>query len=69
MEKRHYDTFAMIMDYEEGRMGFEEQVELFSRLVKSGLAWTLQGHYGRVATDFIQSGYLDHNGNVLIEPV
>lgn len=56
-----------IMDYEQGGLDATETLELFSDLLKSGLAWKLQGHYGRVAKGLIDSGYLDGKGNILKE--
>jgi hypothetical protein len=54
-----------IIAYENGELDDDEIVALFSRLVKSGLAWQLQGHYGRTAQCLIESGVLDAEGNVL----
>lgn len=53
-----------LISYEEGALDDAETLELFGKLVKSGMAWTLQGHYGRVATDMITSGYLTEKGEV-----
>lgn len=54
-----------IMDYEMGELGEEETVQLFARLVKNGMAWTLQGHYGRTANMLIQAGYISESGEVM----
>jgi hypothetical protein len=54
-----------IMDYEGGDLDDQGTLELFSFLIKSGMAWTLQGHYGRTATALIDNGYLDEKGNIL----
>ncbi len=45
-----------ILAYENGDLEHDEIVELFQWLVDSGLAWTLQGHYGRTAERLIASG-------------
>jgi hypothetical protein len=46
-----------IIDYESGDLGVEETVELFQALIDNGMAWTLQGHYGRTAVQLIEDGY------------
>lgn len=53
-----------IIAYENGELTDQEVVYLFAELVKSGMAWTLQGHYGRTASALIEHGYIDQEGNV-----
>jgi hypothetical protein len=57
--------FNEMMNYEDGTLDTSEIVELFSKLVASGLAWKLQGFYGRQAQSLINNGYLDKDGNIL----
>jgi hypothetical protein len=45
-----------IIAYENGEMDEEEMVDLFQGLVDSGMAWRLQGHYGRTAAALIDAG-------------
>ena len=47
-----------IIRYEAGEMDDEEMVEFFQELVDSGLAWQLQGHYGRTAAALIEAGHV-----------
>jgi len=56
-----------IIAYEAGELTEERIVVLFSHLIRSGLVWELQGHYGREAENLIRSGLLDLNGNILGE--
>lgn len=57
--------FNEMMAYEDGELDTTEIVQLFSKLIKSGMAWQLQGMYGRQAMTLINSGYLDKEGNIL----
>lgn len=50
------NVVSRIMAYEDGELTHEEVVGLFQELINSGLAWSLQGHYGRMATALIESG-------------
>jgi hypothetical protein len=45
-----------IMRYEQGEMDEAEAIEFFQHLIDSGLAWQLQGHYGRTAQRIIDAG-------------
>ena len=55
---------ANIIAYEQGELTDQEVVCLFADLVRSGLAWELQGHYGRTALALTEEGWIDHEGNV-----
>ncbi|MES2156058.1 MAG: hypothetical protein V4510_13070 [bacterium] len=54
-----------ILEYEDGSMDPEDVLRFFAGLVKSGEAWTLQGHYGRTAHALITQGYITPEGEVL----
>ena len=54
-----------IIDYESGDLEFTETLELFSELIKNGMVWQLQGHYGRVASFLIDNGYISKTGEIL----
>jgi hypothetical protein len=47
-----------IMAYEEGSITDEHYIALFQYLLDSGLAWKLQGSYGRTTMDLLNNGYL-----------
>jgi hypothetical protein len=46
-----------IIRYESGEMSEEETVDFFQELIDTGLAWKLQGSYGRMAQALIAAGY------------
>ena len=46
-----------------GKLNDVDCLELFSELIRSGMAWNLQGHYGRTATSYINEGYIDGDGD------
>jgi len=59
------DLVSRIVAFEQGELGRDAILELFSALVANGQAWTLQGSYGRMAKSLIDNGYLDTSGNIL----
>jgi hypothetical protein len=59
------DLTDKIIAFETGELSDRQVIELFAELVRTGVAWTLQGSYGRMARQLIVGGYIDANGNVL----
>lgn len=43
---------------------FEEQILAWAYLIKTGLAWQLQGWYGRTAQHLIRMEFIDAEGNI-----
>ena len=58
------DTVSAIMAYESGKLTALKIVEMFTELCNTGLAWSLQGSYGRSAQRLIDGGLIlkDKNG-------
>lgn len=52
-----------IIKYEADEMTTEEEVVFFQKLIDTGMAWTLQGHYGRMAERFIEEGLCHQKGD------
>jgi len=47
---------STILAHESGELDNEATIELFQHLVDTGLAFQLQGHYGRAAMQLIDKG-------------
>jgi len=61
------DLIDYIIDYESGTLSDQDTLQMFSYIIKTGKAWSLQGHYGRTASSLIEDGWLDRQGNILKE--
>jgi len=58
-----YDHVGAIIEYEGGEADDIQTLQLFQNLVDTGLAWQLQGHYGRTATALIERGVVADSRN------
>ena len=58
------DMVGRIMDYEAGTLDDLGTLELFAHLVHSGMAWSLQGAYGRAAQSLIEGGMISEAGEI-----
>jgi len=67
MKQKKINLFDMIIAYESGDLTAEDILKLFAELIRTGWAYSLQGHYGKVATGLIRQGYIDKEGNILKE--
>ena len=56
--QKPYDRVSAIIAFESGELDGDKVVELFQHLVDTGLAWQLQGHYGRTAVSLIEAGLI-----------
>ena len=63
------DLTDLIIDYENGDLKLTQEILLFAKLVETGKAWKLQGHYGRVAMEMIDLEFISKDGRVLKLPV
>lgn len=50
------DVLEELVSYEQGQLDEEETREFFQALVDTGLAWSFQGHYGRMAARMLKEG-------------
>ena len=59
------DLATEIIMFESGELDDQGILELFSKLIKDGLAWKLQGSYGRMAGHLIDAGIISEDGKIL----
>lgn len=63
-QNKEYDLTGNIIKFESEDMNLSETLTLFSHLIKTGLAWKLQGFYGRTARSFIEADILNMQGDL-----
>lgn len=56
-----------LMAYEDGTLSERDSIAMFADLIETGMAWRLQGSYGRAAAALIEQGYVSPEGEVLVE--
>lgn len=61
MEINKQNLIHYIMDYESGQLSDKKTIKLFQYLLDTGLAWTLQGHYGRATVRLLEMGLIHKN--------
>lgn len=54
-------VFDAMMAWEDGNISEGDAIALFQQLVDSGMAWSLQGSYGRQAQRFIDAGLVQRH--------
>lgn len=54
----NYDVVGQVIAYETGELSDDDTVTLFQHLVNTGVAWQLQGHYGRTAQAMLDAGVI-----------
>ena len=63
-ETKEFNSLDFIMEWETGDMNIHEEAEGFQHLIDSGMAWKLQGCYGRRAAELIKAGYCNGAKNI-----
>jgi hypothetical protein len=62
---KSFDLLDSIIAHESGESDESDDVELFAQLIRTGHAWSLQGHYGRTARAYIDGGVISETGEIL----
>ena len=52
------ELLPMMIDWETGEISEEDEIILFQELVNTGMAWNLQGAYGRNAEWLLKNGHI-----------
>lgn len=61
------DIVGLITAFESGEASEQETLELFAELIRSGMAWQLQGSYGRAAAALIEEGIISEGGEINVD--
>ena len=57
-DEPEYSIPCEISRYESGELDEDEIITLFQHLINTGIAWHLQGSYGRKAHELIRAGLI-----------
>lgn len=60
-----YDVTGAIIAFEMCDLDDQGCLELFAYLVKTGMAWELQGSYGRLARYLIEREFITPDGEII----
>jgi hypothetical protein len=58
------DIGSLIIAYEDGDLNEPQTLQLFANLIRDGICWQLQGHYGRTARQLIDRGVVSATGEL-----
>lgn len=61
------DIVDKMIAWESGDISGHDLVKLFSYLIETGKAWSLQGSYGRAAEALINAKVISDKGKILID--
>lgn len=64
---RMKDIAIDLISFELGELDDSETLDLFAHLVETGMAWNLQGSYGRAAQRLIDLGLITPDGRRVSE--
>lgn len=63
-DPKPYDVTGAIIAFESGELDTMGTLRLFAHLIKTGMAWKLQGSYGRAAAALIENGTISRDGTL-----
>jgi hypothetical protein len=58
--------YTDLVAWENGEMSEVDEIQFFSNLITTGMAWSLQGCYGRAAMYFIENNIISQKGKILV---